>query len=302
MRVHEREVDAIDTLVDQWHHARARHGPTQAAMIARDNYTRELTNRAARGRLQRARELPADGVTIGGRGYVQGDRVIARRNDRHHELDNGTLGTIVTIDAMTGSMIIETDSGQPRALDAGYAAQHLEHAYALTAHGAQGGTFKWAGVIGRPAEFTREWAYTALSRARSQTTIHLIAEPHERERARDQYAPPEPSRAVSRLVDALRKSMCRSEHERLALMHAGETGPFRPEPSSSRLTHQPQPLHQPPHPLSAASRSQPSPPSADTPLTEESSERPCTPEPSRLKGLQQLRRLAHGRRAAGRRM
>ena len=47
----------------------------------------------------------------------------------------------------------------------------------VAAHGAQGATVAWAGVIGRPREFTREWAYTALSRAREQTTLHVIAQP-----------------------------------------------------------------------------------------------------------------------------
>ena len=47
-----------------------------------------------------------------------------------------------------------------------YIIQHVGHAYALTGHGAQGATATWAGVIGRPEEFTREWGYTAVSRPR----------------------------------------------------------------------------------------------------------------------------------------
>jgi len=33
-------------------------------------------------------------------------------------------------------------------------------------------------VIGHPGQFTGEWAYTALSRARESTIIHLIAKRH----------------------------------------------------------------------------------------------------------------------------
>jgi ATP-dependent exoDNAse (exonuclease V) alpha subunit len=46
--IHEHETDAIHTLVGQWRGARSRHGASGAVMIARDNYTRELANRAAR--------------------------------------------------------------------------------------------------------------------------------------------------------------------------------------------------------------------------------------------------------------
>lgn len=63
-------------------------------MIARDNTTREQLNTTARARL-RADGLLADaGVRIGGREWTVGDRVIARRNDRRLDIDNGTTATI----------------------------------------------------------------------------------------------------------------------------------------------------------------------------------------------------------------
>lgn len=110
------------------------------------------------------------------RDFRIGARVIARRNDRHHDIDNGTLGRITDADARTGAITITTDTGKRRTLNADYVTEHLEHAYALTAHGAQGATFDWAAVIGRASGFTREWAYTAMTRARNQTRVYLIAE------------------------------------------------------------------------------------------------------------------------------
>jgi ATP-dependent exoDNAse (exonuclease V) alpha subunit len=56
-------------------------------------------------------------------------------------------------------------------------AEHVQHAYALTAHTIQGGTVEWAGVVGRPDDFTRNWSYTALSRAREATELFLIDRP-----------------------------------------------------------------------------------------------------------------------------
>lgn len=78
-------------------------------------------------------------------------------------------------DRRIGRLVIRTDAGGERALTAEYCSEHPEHAYALTAHVAHGGTVTWAGVIGDPAQFTGEWAYTALSCARERTEIHVIA-------------------------------------------------------------------------------------------------------------------------------
>ncbi len=140
-------------------------------------------------------------------------------------------------------MVIETDTGDLRRLDLAYIARHVEHAYALTAHGAQGATVDWAGVIGRPEEFTREWAYTALSRAREQTVIHLIGEQPAHELQRHQYAPVERDRGGTETLTALQRAMTRSESEPLALeqhhaqqalMHA------RTPPTPHTASHDPQ--------------------------------------------------------------
>jgi hypothetical protein len=151
--------------------------------------------------------------------------VIARRNDRHRDIDNGTLATVIGMDSRTGRMHLETDSGQRHQLDLPYVARHVEHAYALTAHGAQGGTVTWAGVIGRPEEFTREWAYTALSRARERTVLHVIAERREPDHARDRYGPAVRDRSRQETLRALHRAMKRNETEPLALerlRHASE--------------------------------------------------------------------------------
>ena len=143
-------------------------------MIARDNATRAMLNDRARLLLQRRGAIAARGVMIAGQEFAIGDRVIARRNDRYRDVDNGTLGRVENIDEQSGTMTVVTDSDERRQLDASYVADHLEHAYALTGHGAHGATVEWAGIIGRPSEFTREWAYTSLSRARAHTRVYVI--------------------------------------------------------------------------------------------------------------------------------
>ena len=58
-------------------------------MICRDNERRERLNTLARERLRAQGEL-GEAVEIAGREWAVGDRVIARRNDRGRDLDNGT--------------------------------------------------------------------------------------------------------------------------------------------------------------------------------------------------------------------
>jgi conjugative relaxase-like TrwC/TraI family protein len=215
--VHATEVDALSAIVEQWHDAQREHSPSHAVMIARDNSTRERLNQAARERLTTDGVVAATGLVVGDREFAKGDRVIARRNDRHLDVDNGTLGTVIDADATKQRVRIRTDNSQLRDLDLDYVAAHLEHAYALTAHGAQSGTVAWSGVIGRPEEFTREWAYTALSRARDQTVIHVIAERPRREQEREDYGPAITDRDRAETLRALHRALTRGETERLAI-------------------------------------------------------------------------------------
>ena len=238
--VHEHEAGGIADLVDEWASAYQTYGLDGAVMVARDNYMRALANLAARAQLKSEGMLATEGVLLGGREYARSDRVVARRNHRLHDVDNGMLGTIVEVNEQSGAMLIQTDLGELRAVDADYAANHLEHAYALTAHSAQGATFEWAGVIGRPEEFTREWAYTALSRARRQTTLHIVMELPAREREREEYAPPAPERDLAESRHALASAMRRPELEHLAieqtraLVLAPQTSAREPPASSAR--------------------------------------------------------------------
>jgi hypothetical protein len=163
LEVHAREADGISAAVADWDRAQREYGVNGAVVIARDNATRDTLN-------AQARQLrPAAG-----------------------DVDNGTLGTVVAVGLNRLSLTVETDGGELRPLDVAYVDDHLEHAYALTGHGAQGATVDWAAVVGRPSELTREWAYTALSRACDNTRIHLISESPRSDQERARYAPRPP--------------------------------------------------------------------------------------------------------------
>jgi hypothetical protein len=124
-------------------------------------------------------------------------------------------------------LIVETDAGARRRLDAVYVRDHVEHAYALTGHATQGASVEWAGVVGRPSDFAAEWAYTALSRARARTELHVIAEPSAARRERESYAPREPQPSLEEIIENTRRALRRRLAEPLAVDQLRESGTRR---------------------------------------------------------------------------
>ena len=218
--IHATELDALEAAIDQWAQQCAEHGPSGVVLIARDNATRDQLNHVARERLKADGDLPHNGVLIGQREWVTGDRIITKRNSHQLDVDNGTLATIAGFDHHRRVVHVTTDAGQQRAIDASYFANHVEHAFAITGHASQGATVEHAIAIGRPEEFTREWAYTALSRARQTTNMHLIADHGPAEKDRREYAPSQPDREPAEILHVLARTMRRSEAEPLAVEHS----------------------------------------------------------------------------------
>ena len=174
--------------VAAWRERQAAYPWGQAVLIVRDNDRRERLNALIRGELKRDGRL-GDSIHIAGCEFAVSDRVVARRNDRERAVDNGMRGTVIAVDVTEKELLVRTDGGAQRRLDAFYVAEHLQHAYALTAHTVQGATVEWAGVVGRPEDFTRNWSYTALSRAREPTELFILDTPTDHELDRIEIAP-----------------------------------------------------------------------------------------------------------------
>ena len=182
-------------------------------------------------------------------------------------------GTVIAVDPTEKDVLVRTDAGAQRRLDASYVAEHLQHAYALTAHTIQGATVEWAGVVGRPEDFTRNWSYTALSRAREPTELFIIDTQTERELDRAEIAPGQARglrderTPIERLEAAMR---CRDDED-LALDRVDERTVAQPT-SSPRTPVPPSPAR-PSLSCRPSSRSFAS-ASANTPSTSSTS---CTP-------------------------
>ncbi|MGH8938917.1 MAG: MobF family relaxase, partial [Actinomycetes bacterium] len=111
-----------------------------------------------------------------------GDWIVTRRNDRllgvrgaRDFVKNGDTWTVH--DRRTdGALVVEHHGHRGRLLlPAGYVAQHVELAYATTAHRAQGSTVDTEHPIVTPG-LTREALYVMTTRARDETTLYVVTD------------------------------------------------------------------------------------------------------------------------------
>ncbi len=211
---------AEESLVARWAAACESHGTSEAVMVCRDNARRERLNELVRAHRRELGEL-GESVEIGGHHWAVGDRVIARHNDRGRDLDNGTRGTVASVSE--DGLMVRVDSGGVRKFERHYVERHVEHAYALTGHGMQGGTVGWAGVIGHPREFSRNWSYTALSRAREPVEVFLVDEQTSLETERDEIAPADRTDSPDPF-ERMRRRMRERDDEDLALEQLQHVG------------------------------------------------------------------------------
>ena len=121
------------------------------------------------------------GSDDGDRCYAVGDRVILTAPDRDVGLVNGQTGHVTAVDPRPGdpsggAMRLRLDDGHSIDVEPRWVASHLDHGYALTVHKAQGQTHDLTIVVGSAA-LTAETAYTALTRARHGTHLHLAPDP-----------------------------------------------------------------------------------------------------------------------------
>jgi exodeoxyribonuclease V alpha subunit len=124
-------------------------------------------NRSLRERL--AREVPAAGE--GGDGWIAGEPVLVRRNDRAAGLVNGDAGVVVGVGA--AARVVIPRSGRPPVERPLGALADVDPAFAVTVHTSQGSEYPVVVVLLPPADSplaTRELLYTALTR----TSDHVV--------------------------------------------------------------------------------------------------------------------------------
>jgi hypothetical protein len=102
---------------------------------------------------------------------------------------------------------------------------------------------EWTGVAGHADDFTRNWSYTALSRARDATEIYLIDGPTEHQLERNEIGPHHPKelRGERTPRQRLQAAMRRSDDEDLALDHIDSARPLGHDLAARALVDAPGP-------------------------------------------------------------
>jgi hypothetical protein len=196
-------------LADWWKHAR--DDLTGNVMIALRRRDVAEWNALARGLMDSHGRLGRERLTIGGREFAPGDRIVCLRNSDRLGVKNGTRGTIDRVHSGQRVISMSTDRGDRVELGRGYLeAGHARHAYAVTGHAGQGVTVDRAFVLGSGETRLQEWGYVALSRARAATRLYVTGNPVERESHFHELDDRDP---VARLASALEESAV----ERLAV-------------------------------------------------------------------------------------
>ena len=171
--------ESFDAMVADWYRQHVTDGHADP-MIAGPNSTRRALNERARVLLKANGELTGEPFLIGGREFMVGDLVVARRNDRSLRGDgdefvrNGSAGRVTSLDLRRRRVMVEferegTIQLPSRYLDGG----HLDHGYARTTYGVQGATHH----TGRyhPTDMSGfEEGYVAITRARRDTRVYVV--------------------------------------------------------------------------------------------------------------------------------
>ncbi len=165
---------AKERLLDDWWSVAGEGNLREVVMLAHRRADVAELNEGARALLRQAGRLGEQALTVGEREWRSGDRVICRQNDPRLGVCNGTRATVRDIEPVLGIVTLQLDGGPIRQVPARYAAEHLEHGYALTGHAAQGASVERAFVLVRAEGAMAEWGYVAASRARTETRLYAV--------------------------------------------------------------------------------------------------------------------------------
>jgi Ti-type conjugative transfer relaxase TraA len=178
------------TLVSDWYVAARERGMEQTVMLAgRRDEAADLNHLARTTRVAAGELDDTTALTVNGRSFAQGDRVLALRNrpvqradgDGRHLLRNGNRATVTHVDHRAGELVVQLDTGPTVRLPADYLADgHVDHGYAMTIHKAQGMTTGRSFVLASP-DLARELGYVAASRHTDEARFYVnVPDPDER--------------------------------------------------------------------------------------------------------------------------
>jgi conjugative relaxase-like TrwC/TraI family protein len=172
-------------MVADWWAASQRPGERPPIMVALRSRDVADLNARARALLATHGRLGPHTITIDGRQFAVGDRIVTLRNARRLGVLNGTVATVTAIDHHQAALLVRTDDGHHLVLPRWYLhgpgrlprRRRIDHAYAITCHKAQGMTTDRAFVLATD-DLYKQWAYVAMSRGQLQNRLYLAIDDH----------------------------------------------------------------------------------------------------------------------------
>jgi conjugative relaxase-like TrwC/TraI family protein len=172
--VHSTRTEALAKLVDQW--ALDVTDGREAAMFAWRRANVAELNRLARERMVAdGRVVGVELVAPGGTHYATGDRIVTLAPSGQGQIVTSEPGVVRSVDRESQSLQVEMEDGRLEQLERDQIGEaQLAHGYATTVHHSQGATTTVAHVFEDGGG--RELAYVAMSRAREESHLYVVAD------------------------------------------------------------------------------------------------------------------------------
>lgn len=197
----------LDEAVTRWHDARHR-GETVVITAADHATVNELAERIRAGRVAAGEVQPQGVLTAAEQTIGVGDEIVTLRNDRQLVTNrglwvrNGDRWTVTSISG-DGNLAVSHQAGHGQVvLPAGYAAEQVALAYAVTVHKAQGVTVDVAVAV-IDEHSSAEGLYVAMTRGRSSNAAFAVTDNYDPDR---HHRPPEPRTALDVLSAAMART------------------------------------------------------------------------------------------------
>lgn len=215
--------EALDCLIARWSDQKA--ALKDRTIIAATRADADALNAKARAMLMESGEVrdaqgvelmirrPDDSTDI--RRFAPGDRIVFTKNDYAKGLVNGLIGSIEAID-QTGPvphLLVRLDEKNMQGVDlisVPCTTEHLDHAYCITNHKAQGRTVETAFVFVDPRYADREWSYVAASRSKFSTELFVHEGALHPIDAEAHHQPHEPQSSLELLAHRMSRSRAKS--------------------------------------------------------------------------------------------
>lgn len=163
--------EAYAALIDAWKVEGVR-SPGEQLIFAGTRLDTAILNRMAQLERREAGLLGTESIAAPeGRGelYVK-DRAIFTKKSRLYGVENGSMGTVVSVNGEANSIAIRMDKGERVSIPLGEF-PHIRLGYAMTTHKGQGVTVEKAFVLAGGSMQDREITYVQASRSRGTTQI-----------------------------------------------------------------------------------------------------------------------------------